>query len=960
MLTPREQWFDALFVQVLALAGDSAHVMRAFTPVSNRPYLGAACLVASICLRASKAKMTSEIVQELITSKALADIDRATIVTAVRVISSNYFQGGLSIPDWWDPAKLLEASLHHLIPRVEKEHGRAMASEILKVFGIRNEATIASYLLAPLEPPPIPELPVSNGAYVQSAIDLLASIASHEDFVEKVHGTCTRSILSEEGAALNRCANTAEAPKSWLVGEQLALQSWRLLRRVIESALEEHGAKEASTSPDDEGAISLVKEAAAMVVQALDSCRKWANSLTLLELDLVRPMDVATMRRRRWLDTHLKVRYADLMIPDSIPDTEDTQIRAVTPAWVENMVFDRGARSMHSGIGPLNLWWAVIEIDDDEENLLSSIGGIRKVHIHEEGATVVFKVAIGVPESDTTGWAQFSFNPDTLEGATKLLMLSYTGARLDWYRLRDERHLSHLATEFLEFVPGALDEVLARVDETFAQAETENSRKSMMAQLLQELAPVNEDWIRFEISDWAKSEEILFELSLSLSPSKLEDEELLDLISARKALANAELEMVSAIVDEKISHTILEHAKEARSRYIFARQRIVERDHIRSVAELTANVVGEGRVFVQFSEGGDWLAAMVAFDHGNGVDIRFVDLSPVAVPRLQYEFDHWMSLQTTSWIESADILDRLLDWVGLSIIGPLVDTLDEIKARHVILCPSRSLEPIPLHAAPVGEGVFCDRFHVSYAPSAAITSRLALAPSIERNLDLVVESDGASSPKQIGLKLLKGPMQEVEALQCLVPNVKVFKGARAEPAVVLDAIARSRVVHIAAHAWASVDRSASGLWLAGVRPSDALLSAAKVYAGPILNETALLVLSACETAHHPMIGRSVQAWRGLDGAFLSRGVRAVVASLWNVEDLTALIYGTVFHVFLRENASVAAAHVEATRALRGFPMNETASDLLDRVRPSWQAERVDRRLNRAYRWSTYRPSGICW
>ncbi|MEV0971368.1 CHAT domain-containing protein [Microtetraspora glauca] len=958
--TPREQWFDALFAQVLTLAGDSAHVMRAFRPVSSRPNLGAASLVAWICLQAGKAKMTGQIVQDLMASGTLINIDRSAATAAVRAIRVNFAQRGLPIPDWWDAGQLLEASLHHLLPRIQNEHGRAAASEHLRIFGFQSESIIDSFLMTPLEPPPVPELPSFCGTNVQSAVDLLASIASQTDFIEKVRDTCARSMIGEAGVTLNHWASYEETSGNWLIGEQFALQGWRLLQRVIASALEERGPMAASTPSHGDRAIRLLKEAAVVADQALDRYRTWASSLSLVELNFIQPQDEANIRRRRWLDTHLKVRNAGLLLPDSVPDTEETEASALIPAWVENMVFNKGGRSMHSTIGPLNLWGAVIEIDADEKALLPTLRGIRRVRIHEEGSSVVFQVAIGAPESDDIAWAQFFFNPDTLEGAIQLLMLSYSGARLDWYRLHDERRISHLAAEFLEFPSALLDEMLARVDETFAQAETANPDKSMMAQLFQELEPANGDWMMFEISDWAKSEDILFELGLVLSPPTIGHEEHLDLISARIALADAELAKVSATLSGEVAPTILEHAGEAQSRYGVVRQNTVARDHIRSVTDLTAGIIGEGRVFVQFSESDEWLAAIVAFDLGDGVNVRFVDLGRVPVKRLQYESDRWVSLCARSWIESADILDELLYWVGNNIVDPLVDTLSEVEARHVIFCPSRSLEPIPLHAAPLGEGAFCDRFNVSYAPSAAITSRLALAPSIVRHLDLVVESNGASSPSELGLNILNGPMQEAEALRSLAAHVSVLTGAYAEPTAVLAAISRSRVVHIAAHAWASADRSASGLWLAGARPPDALLSAAMVYAGPPLSETALVVLSACETAHHPLVGRAVQAWRGLDGTFLSRGVRAVVASLWNVEDLAALIYGTVFHVLLWENASIAEAHKAATRALRGFPVNQKAMDLLDRVRPSWRTEMVERGLNRAYRWSTYRPSGVCW
>jgi CHAT domain-containing protein len=232
------------------------------------------------------------------------------------------------------------------------------------------------------------------------------------------------------------------------------------------------------------------------------------------------------------------------------------------------------------------------------------------------------------------------------------------------------------------------------------------------------------------------------------------------------------------------------------------------------------------------------------------------------------------------------------------------------------------------------------------------------APTLE--LDLVVASSGAHAPAELGLEVLHGPEQEAQALHALAPNARIVSGADADPNTVLAAIADSRAVHLAAHGWAHRDALASGLCLAGTTLARALLSAARVYAGPVLPRTALVVLSACETARHPTEGRAVQTWRGLDSAFLSRGARAVVASLWKVDDLAALVYSTALHVGLVRNATIAQAHTIAATALRGGAIDSLAAKVLDGARPSWKTDLNALELSRAYWWSAYRPSGICW
>jgi CHAT domain-containing protein len=177
---------------------------------------------------------------------------------------------------------------------------------------------------------------------------------------------------------------------------------------------------------------------------------------------------------------------------------------------------------------------------------------------------------------------------------------------------------------------------------------------------------------------------------------------------------------------------------------------------------------------------------------------------------------------------------------------------------------------------------------------------------------------------------------------------------------VVDAIANSHVVHLAAHRRAQADELASGLWLAGRTPAQSLISAARVHAGPALQETSLVVLSACDTARHPEGGAGIQTWRGLDSAFLSRGARAVVGSLWRIADTAALVYSAVLHGTLARGTTIVGAHSAATAVLRGKSVDSRSAALLDWVRPTWRYEMRSHGADRAYWWSAYRLSGICW
>jgi CHAT domain-containing protein/tetratricopeptide (TPR) repeat protein len=129
---------------------------------------------------------------------------------------------------------------------------------------------------------------------------------------------------------------------------------------------------------------------------------------------------------------------------------------------------------------------------------------------------------------------------------------------------------------------------------------------------------------------------------------------------------------------------------------------------------------------------------------------------------------------------------------------------------------------------------------------------------------------------------------EGDALAKLVPPAQrqVWTGLEATRARVLSgALARSRLVHFATHGVLDLSTpEKSGLVLARRdalgRPADGFLSLADVYALELSAD--LVTLSACETA----LG-SAQRGEGLIGlarGFLHAGARAVVASLWKVND----------------------------------------------------------------------------
>jgi CHAT domain-containing protein len=366
---------------------------------------------------------------------------------------------------------------------------------------------------------------------------------------------------------------------------------------------------------------------------------------------------------------------------------------------------------------------------------------------------------------------------------------------------------------------------------------------------------------------------------------------------------------------------------------------------------------------VQFTDSDGRLSALIACGSEEGAKVVPAEL-PLNLRAERVREVAYQLLTLTSgevpWREAADALDVILEAAGAEILAPIAEVLAEAGARYVLLCPTNALMAIPLHAATVGGRPFMDQFAVSYAPSAAVIRQLVSRPSETSDLDLIVACTGTNAPCGVRLDPISGPEEEAHVLRALAPRARLLAETEATADEILAAIAESRVAHIAAHGAADLDQFASGLFVTGSTLATALLSAARVQAGPALRTTSLVVLSACETARHPTVRRAVEAWRGLDSAFMSRGVAAVVANLWEVGDLACLIYSTVLHAHLSQGNTIAHAHAAAAGVLRGASPSSLAARLLDDVRPTWRAEAHAYGLRRAYRWSAFRASGVCW
>jgi CHAT domain-containing protein len=136
---------------------------------------------------------------------------------------------------------------------------------------------------------------------------------------------------------------------------------------------------------------------------------------------------------------------------------------------------------------------------------------------------------------------------------------------------------------------------------------------------------------------------------------------------------------------------------------------------------------------------------------------------------------------------------------------------------------------------------------------------------------------------------------------------EVYTEEGATRAALADAAPRHGVLHLAAHGAARLDNPV----FAHVQLADGQLSATDVFNLDLRG--ALVVLSACETGRYAIRGGDEPV--GLVRGFLYAGAKALVQSLWRVEDgATARLMGR-FYRALRAGVPPGAALRAAQRAL---------------------------------------------
>jgi CHAT domain-containing protein/tetratricopeptide (TPR) repeat protein len=267
-----------------------------------------------------------------------------------------------------------------------------------------------------------------------------------------------------------------------------------------------------------------------------------------------------------------------------------------------------------------------------------------------------------------------------------------------------------------------------------------------------------------------------------------------------------------------------------------------------------------------------------------------------------------------------------------ALVAPALPWLGPTITRLVIV-PEDVLHHVPFAALTSPDGLpLAARFAVSLSPSATVHVELRNRPPRDDPVRLLALADPAlrlDAPPEGAVATtlrsvfaargatgsLPGARREARAVGRFAPRRRVLTGAAAtESALKGGDLATYRVIHLASHA-VTTDASPlrTAIALAPDARDDGFLTAAELTQLDLPAD--LVVLSACETARGRVIrGEGLQ---GLAAPLLAAGARAVVASLWDVDDAATARLMRDFYAAMADGAPAADGLALAQRAAIG-------------------------------------------
>ncbi len=697
-----------------------------------------------------------------------------------------------------------------------------------------------------------------------------------------------------------------------------------------------------------------------------------AARLTAHELELMRDAPENEKYRDKCLISGQKYRQVYQLLDDALlwePSSGAPEGRV--PDWIHEEIVVCGGRAIHRQAGLHPVWLATAETDANlaaMEALLTP-GAQYGFKVEATDHRVELWLVLPVPPGDHGPALRipYSYSMSWVGSAWELLHLAAVGyTRLVVVRLVGDGELRAVGSIWLQLpeqmcmqLQDAAVAALLRLVGDDAESipwlrATEGSDQAAK--------------VAFFSCEIAKAEDLHDELASSADLTLATHFK-----NVTRRLADARARLAASMLDGKElpgAEAEVKSEAEERQRTLELVRGEPENDAkgAASLHDVDSAFVTEESAFVHLINRNGRLQITARWRQGDRTHFELLPLRDLALSGISGAVRDWASypsdLPQQAWSSSL----RQLLTACTEAIRPIAETLGQYGIRQLTLSPTAPLELLPLHAVQVDSShsktlseVF-DR--VTYAPTARLVSAIEQSRRRPAATDmLMVAHTGGGIP---GVAPINGPLAESRIVAALHDGAKVLTGKEATPARALEAMSNARIVHVASHGLTHPDRWAAGVVLHGSSLGDATLTAARILADGAFSSVDLVILNACRTGTHESSASRVQTLRSVESAFLARGARAVVSTLWEITSLQAIVFSALLHVHLINGADPGSAFHDTIYYLRGHqwrtsvqygPM-DTAESLIGAELPDWRTHLDQQVAENPLFWAAFKITGV--
>jgi CHAT domain-containing protein/Tfp pilus assembly protein PilF len=239
------------------------------------------------------------------------------------------------------------------------------------------------------------------------------------------------------------------------------------------------------------------------------------------------------------------------------------------------------------------------------------------------------------------------------------------------------------------------------------------------------------------------------------------------------------------------------------------------------------------------------------------------------------------------------IAQKLYQW----LIKPLEADLQASTPQTLIYAPDANLRYIPLAALHDGSQYLTQRYTINHITAQSLTDLTAQPSKTPKILAGAIGDRPATvaiGGETFNFSGLPYTTREIQAIQTLQPSAIALDGNQFSLPNLKPKFGDYNILHLATHA-TLVPKSPENSFILFSANTYATLRDIESWT---LNNFDLVVLSACETGLGGKFGTNGEEILGLGYQFQTRGAKATIASLWQVNDPATSAYMQRFYNYL--------------------------------------------------------------